>query len=195
MIEFNNEFWNNFWPNFLASILTGIIFSFIITYIIKNLKKPKLKICLSMGTNVDGNSLIFYCVNTGSVGIKPNEMKWKIYFPLAFQPTERFKGKKGVTSIDLESFNYVDGYNENPCLPGDSLMLIYIPFKFKKELTRFSKQNFESIDDVTYYYSISTFNGQKKYHKFFWDYFKSTKYIEDSSFVKRPIIKLKDKIH
>ena len=53
MIELNDVFWNNFWPNFIASILIGIIFSFIITFIVRNFKRPKLKICLSVGSNVE----------------------------------------------------------------------------------------------------------------------------------------------
>mgnify|MGYP006431212425 CR=1 FL=1 len=193
MVELNETFWNNFWSNFMASVLTGIIFSFIITFIVRNLKKPKLKVCLSVGSNVEGNSLIFYCVNTGNVGVMPNELKWKIYFPSAFQPTERFKEAYGRTNIDIESFNYVDGFNENSILPGDSTLLIYIPVKFNRKFTEFSNQNFESIEQTVIYYSITTTKGQKKYQKFFWDYFKKTKYIQDSSFIKRPIIQIKEK--
>ena len=123
----------------------------------------------------------------------PNELKWKIYFPDAFQPNERFKGTFGRTSIDTESFNYVNGFNENSILPGDSTLLIYIPMKFNKNIAELSNQNFENIEKTIIYYSITTIKGQKKYDKLFWDFFKKIKYIQDSSFVKRPIIKVKEK--
>lgn len=194
MIEINNEFWNNFWANFLSSVLTGIIFSFVITFIIKILRKPKLKICLSVGTNVKGHSLIFYCVNTGSVGVMPNELQWNIYFPLALQPSDSFKEKSGALHIGFEPYNVVNGFNEKPCLPGDSIMLIYIPIELKEGISNFTNQKFESVEKAKYYYSLATTKGQKKYHNFFWDYFNKTKYIEDSTFVKRPIIEIKDKI-
>ncbi len=201
------DFWSKFWPVFASSILSGVILTFIIGVVISRLRRPKIKICLSIGTNFNGHRLMFYAINTGKVGLMPNEMQWNIYFPMRIEPTENFK--KSITKLVYKNkaYNNVTGFNEKSILPGDSHLLIHIPvkvrdFKIKNpkssdissEIIKKTLGDFEWIDEAKYYYSLTTTRGQKKYEKFFWDYFKRKNYIEDSSFIKRPIFEVTEKI-
>lgn len=193
MSIFNTNFWDSFWPNFISSLLIGIIFSFVITFIIKLIRKPQLKVCLSIGTNIEGHSLIFYCLNTGSIGLMPYEIKWNIYFPVVVQPLKNFNERVDQVTLLNKPYNNVMGFNKESVLPGDSILLVYIPVKVNNKFAEYF-DSFDWLDDVKYYYSITTIKGQKKYHSFFWDYFRKRKFIESSEFVKRPILEVKDKI-
>jgi hypothetical protein len=188
------DFWSKFWPVFTASIISGLIFTVLIGLLISTIRKPKIKICLSISTGVKGDySLRFYAINNGKVGLMPNEMQWNVYFPLALQPKESFKGN--LVKIILNSLPYYNsgGFNDRPILPGDSLLLVYIHVDKYKKLAELL-DDFEWIDEAKYYYSFSTTRGQKKYQKFFWEFFKKPTYIEGDTFVKRPIFEITEKI-
>ena len=202
------DFWDKFWPVFTASIISGLIFTFIIGFLISRVRKPKIKICLSIGTNFKGHCLMFYAVNTGKVGLMPNEMQWNVYFPLRIKPRDDYKKGLSVLTYNHQAYHNITGFNEKSILPGDSLRLTYIPVEVKeikdndenpeisddlKEVLRKTVGDFEWIDEAKYYSSLSTIRGQKKYEKFFWDYFKKINYVEDSSFIKRPIFEISEK--
>ena len=187
------QFWDQFWPAFLSSIITALIFTVLIGLLISYLRRPNLKICLSIGTSVKGHSLMFYVVNTGKVGLMPHEMQWNIYFPFALRPRENFKERCDGITLKNQSYNNVMGFNEQAILPGDSLLLIYIPVDKNEKLAEYTT-NFKWIDEAKYYYSITTIRGQKKYVKFFWNYFKKKDFHEDSGFVKRPIFEVTEKV-
>jgi hypothetical protein len=186
------DFWNQFLPGFIASIISGLIFTVLIGLFLYYVRKPRLKICLSIGTGVKGHSLMFYAVNTGRVGLMPHEMQWNIYFPLALRPRENFNERCSSVTLKMQPYNNVMGFNEKAILPGDSLLLTSVPVDKNEKLAEYL-ESFEWIDEAKYYYSLTTVRGQKKYVKFFWDYFKKTKYLEDSSFIKRPIFEIIEK--
>jgi hypothetical protein len=188
------DFWSKFWPVFTASIISGLIFTVLIGLIISAVRKPKIKICLSILTGIRGNYILrFYAVNSGKVGLMPNEMQWNIYFPFALQPQEDFKGSIKRIILNKLPYNNSEGFIDKPILPGDSTLLVSIHIDKLKKLAEFLG-DFECLDKAKYYYSISTTRGQKKYQKFFWEFFKKPTYAEGSTFVKRPILEITEKI-
>lgn len=151
---------------------------------------------------------MFYAVNTGKVGLMPNEMQWNVYFPFRIQPRDNFKERCDKLTLKNGFYNNCMGFNEKSILPGDSHLLIYISvdvkeFKISEKSPELPEHvvehikkdygDFKLIEEAKYYYSLSTTRGQKKYEKFFWGYFKKTDYINDSSFVKRPILEVTEK--
>lgn len=187
------EFWKHFWPNFASSVVTGILFTFIITLIIQQIRKPKLKVKLSIATGTKNrHSLIFYCINEGGVGLMPNELQWHIYFDLALRPEEEFKHPYRMIHFDDKPFNYFTGTNAESCLPGTSIELVTIPVK-KNQAIADEFVSIDWLDQATYYYSITTTRGRMK-HQSFWEIFKKRKVISDGSFVKRIIFEIKDKV-
>lgn len=187
------DFWKDFWPNFASSIVTGVLFTFVITFIIQQLRKPKLKISLSIGTGTKNrHSLTFYCINEGAVGLMENELQWHVYFDLALRPDESFSNPYKMIHFDNRPYNYFSGTNIESCLPGTSIELITIPVK-KNDRIAEQFGDIEWLDQATYYYSITTTRGQMKYETF-WDIFKKSKVISDGSFVKRRIFEIKEKV-
>lgn len=187
------EFWNDFWPNFASSIAAGVIFSFFIAFIVQQIRRPKLKIALSVGTGMRiGNTLNFYCVNEGSVGLMPNEIQWHIYFDSGLKPDDDFEPGYRMFFYEEKSFNHISGMNKESCLPGSSIKLVAVNVTKNKSLMEFNG-DFGLAVSSTYYYSLSTIKGQKRPGGFS-SLFKKRKYIDHGSFVKREIFEITEKV-
>lgn len=187
------EFWKDFWPNFASSIAAGVLFTFIITYLIRRINRPKLRIALNIGTGVNNkHELIFYCINEGSQGLMPSEIQWHVYFDLALMPNSNFKYPNTLITFDKKPFHYFSGINTEPCLPGSSIRLIAIPVKKNEKIAK-DIEEFNWIDQASYFYSLSTSKGIQTEKRFRWP-FEKKKLIDDGSFVQRRIYKIRDKV-
>jgi len=190
---FDSDFWNSFWPDFFSNVLTAVIFTFMVAYAIRQLRKPKLRICLNIGSGVqNSHSLDFFCVNSGSVGVMSGELQWHVYFPLAIMPDKENDMEYAMIRFDDRPWYHFSGSNAEPCLPGSSIRLALIPVKKNAALAK-ELGDFGSIDAALYYYSLTTVKGQKQYDRWL-DIFSKGTFVDDSRFVKRRIFEIKEKV-
>ncbi|GGI50429.1 hypothetical protein GCM10011425_16410 [Mucilaginibacter galii] len=165
----------------MASLIAGILITFLITYLISRIKKPKLEIGLVIGTGTQRtNHFDFYCINTGSTGLMPNQIQWQIYFETIFNIENQEVGWM-QSVINGKSYNVLNGVNSQPCFPDSSCSILSL------SVVRDKVFPYSTITEVPFYYSFSTIDGQQK-NRDFWK--KNPKMFYNNGFINKQMFKI-----